>query len=184
MSLLEQNKQELIDMAIGEVDEQTRDRLRQLIEKDGECRTYWEQLTEVSQPLVMDARRKENIPLPIGFHQRLTKRLSPAAANTKEKSPLIAEYWKPAISVAIAATLLALLASQWFPPTKNSKAPVNPTIASTQSSSPAPHSWAALRLKSIDSEALSVASTSSSIAGKIPSMNWADRGTWIKELDL
>jgi hypothetical protein len=184
MSLSEQNKRELLSMATGEAEEQTRERLRQLIEKDKECRAYWKQLTEVHQALANDANRKENVPLPTGFHQRLAIRFPPLSPVREGKSWHIANYWKPAISAAFAVTLLAFLALEWFQPKRNSPTPVEPITVQTQLSSPAPNSWAALRLESIDSEGLSIASTSSPITGKIPSMNWADRETWIKELDL
>ena len=68
MSLSEQNKRELLSMATGEAEEQTRKRLRQLIEKDEECRAYWKQLTEVHQALANDANRKENVPLPTAIN--------------------------------------------------------------------------------------------------------------------
>ena len=184
MSLSEKNKQALLALSTAEANEPTRERILEITENDEDAQAYWNQLTEVRQTLVSDANRKERAPLPTGFHQRLKKRLAPEPEIAADTPYPIAKLWKPAISAAFALTLLALLVTQWFLPQKTSSTPIDQTKPRVDLSSPAPNSWAALRFDPIDSVAFSTASTSSPISSKIPSMNWADRENWIRELDL
>ena len=178
MNLSDQSKKELLSLAAGDADQQSREKMRQLIKENDDYRAYWEALSELDKTIANDANRTEPS-LPLGFHRRLQEQLSTETSAPKEGLRHLVCYWKPAFSAAFIITLLAILSYQLSLPLKNPP----PSIKAPPPQSH-PDSWAALRLESNDINNLSVASNSTAHTDRIPTMNWADRDKWIKEFDL
>ncbi len=112
MSLLNQYRKELLAMATGDVDENTRRKLHHLIKTDSECRDYWDDISNLSKELRADAKAADKvIPSPF-LHSKLRNAILNESRIEQSETALRSWNWERLWKIALAAPVAAL--SVWW----------------------------------------------------------------------
>ena len=182
MSLSEDQKTELLNLASGHVPVQERQRLEQLIQSDAECRRYWNSLTSTIHKLEVNATSYRNT-LPPQFHAKLTGRLRRA---THTDTAGLARFRPSIPKLALLALLLFAIALT----TRFNPHPSPPIAKNDSPSMPvkthaiAKVSWAALRQENPSALPSHAPEAPNTQPSRPLSMAWSDRADWIQEFDL